>query len=563
MSTYKTPDVYVEEISTFPPSVAEVSTAIPVFIGRTEEAGKDGRYHMKPVRISTFLDYSKKFGKAEAAIFDVAIKDGLVDTVSKATNGDPKHLMHHSVNHFYKNGGGACYIVSIGGYDGARPQNTSEAELFSAALAEVAKEDEPTLLVLSDALRMGTDDYVAVVQEALAQCNTLQDRFVIVDMDDAIESAVFRNKMSSPFLKYGAAYTPFLETTLLHAFDENTVTVSGNLDVQVTQASYENSALQISFNGFESKKLWVRINQTEYQQGQGLEIVLAEYENDIDLKICGVGTAGLKASEIYTEWQLPAYDGIRARGWELAVKSGQEETLVTSINSRAALTVSNVPSVSLTLNQLKIQQTGIYNQIKAALGRERVTLPPAPAIAGIYAAVDRDRGVWKAPANVPVSAVIGPTKKISNRDQEDLNVTTSGKSINAIRSFSGKGTLVWGARTLAGNDNEWRYISVRRLFNLIEESTRKATSFAVFEANDSATWLKVKAMIDTYLYGLWERGALVGNAASDAFFVNVGLGKTMTPDDILNGYMIIEIGIAAVRPAEFIVLRFSHKLQEA
>ncbi len=160
--------------------------------------------------------------------------------------------------------------------------------------------------------------------------------------------------------------------------------------------------------------------------------------------------------------------------------------------------------------------------------------------------------------------ILGPVMKITDDDQDRLNVDpTSGKSINAIRAFTGKGTLVWGARTLAGNDNEWRYISVRRLFITIEESTKKASAFAVFEANDQSTWLKVKAMIESYLYGLWEQGALAGSRPEDAYNVNVGLGTTMTPQDVLEGRMIVEIGIAAVRPAEFIVLRFSHKLQTA
>jgi phage tail sheath protein FI len=154
--------------------------------------------------------------------------------------------------------------------------------------------------------------------------------------------------------------------------------------------------------------------------------------------------------------------------------------------------------------------------------------------------------------------------KITDDEQESLNVDpTAGKSINAIRAFTGKGTMVWGARTLAGNDNEWRYVSVRRLFNMIEESARKATAFAVFEPNDMTTWLKVKGMIESFLYGLWERGALAGPSPAAAYFVNVGLGKTMTTQDILEGRMIVEIGVAAVRPAEFIILRFSHKLQQA
>jgi phage tail sheath protein FI len=182
----------------------------------------------------------------------------------------------------------------------------------------------------------------------------------------------------------------------------------------------------------------------------------------------------------------------------------------------------------------------------------------------VYASVDRDRGVWKAPANVSLSSVDSLLVKITSDQQESLNVDpTAGKSINALRAFTGKGILVWGARTLAGNDNEWRYVSVRRLFNLIEESTQKATAFAVFEPNDATTWLKVKAMIESYLYGLWEQGGLAGPTPEDAFFVNVGLGKTMTAQDILEGRMVVEIGIAAVRPAEFIILRFTHKMQVA
>ncbi len=131
------------------------------------------------------------------------------------------------------------------------------------------------------------------------------------------------------------------------------------------------------------------------------------------------------------------------------------------------------------------------------------------------------------------------------------------------RAFTGRGILVWGARTLAGNDNEWRYVSVRRLFNLIEESVRKSTAFAVFEPNDATTWLKVKGMAEGYLFGLWERGALAGSTPEAAYFVNVGLGKTMTAQDVLEGRMLVELGVAAVRPAEFIILRFTHKLQEA
>jgi phage tail sheath protein FI len=145
-----------------------------------------------------------------------------------------------------------------------------------------------------------------------------------------------------------------------------------------------------------------------------------------------------------------------------------------------------------------------------------------------------------------------------------MNVdTTAGKSVNAIRSFTGRGTLVWGARTLAGNDNEWRYISVRRFYNMVEESAKNATQGFVFQGNDANTWVKVRAMIENFLVLQWKAGALAGAKSDQAFYVRVGLGQTMTADDVLNGRMIVEIGMAVVRPAEFIVLRFSHMMQQA
>jgi phage tail sheath protein FI len=159
---------------------------------------------------------------------------------------------------------------------------------------------------------------------------------------------------------------------------------------------------------------------------------------------------------------------------------------------------------------------------------------------------------------------VAPTLKISHEDQESLNVDpTSGKSINAIRTFTGKGPMVWGARTLDGNSNEWRYISVRRFFNMVEESVKKSTERFVFEANTANTWIRVQTMIENFLNQQWQDGALAGSKPEEAYYVSVGLNKTMSAQDILEGRMNIEIGMAAVRPAEFIVLRFSHKLQEA
>ncbi|MCX2574545.1 phage tail sheath family protein [Pedobacter sandarakinus] len=216
-----------------------------------------------------------------------------------------------------------------------------------------------------------------------------------------------------------------------------------------------------------------------------------------------------------------------------------------------------------TLSAIRAIDLNTYRLLKAEVEKNVIDLPPSSAVTGIMARVDNNRGVWKAPANESVKMVLGPTIKVTATQQEGLNVDAStGKSINVIRFFTGKGTIVWGARTLAGNDNEWRYISVRRFYNFVEESVKKATEFVVFEPNDANTWLRVKAMCENFLNQLWRQGALQGAKPDDAFFVRIGLGTTMTSLDVLEGRMNVEIGMAVVRPAEFIILKFSHKLQE-
>ena len=206
----------------------------------------------------------------------------------------------------------------------------------------------------------------------------------------------------------------------------------------------------------------------------------------------------------------------------------------------------------------------LYTKIKTELSKQYVVLPPSPAMAGVYTRVDTNKGVWKAPANETVLAVVGPDLWISNREQENLNIdSTAGKSINVIRTFPGYGTLVWGARTLNGNDNEWRYISVRRFFNMVEESIKKSSQWAVFEPNTINTWIKMKSMIENYLLLKWKEGALAGSTPEQAYYVNVGLGTTMTALDILEGKMNVEIGMAVARPAEFIVLKFTQLMQQS
>ena len=196
--------------------------------------------------------------------------------------------------------------------------------------------------------------------------------------------------------------------------------------------------------------------------------------------------------------------------------------------------------------------------------REKLNLmPPAGAIAGIYTMVDNSVGVWKAPANVGVNGVITPAINISNEEQEDLNVPINGKAVNAIRSFVGDGNKVWGARTLDGNSLDWRYVNVRRTMIMLEESIKLASKAFVFEPNTANTWVTMKGMISNFLTSVWKRGGLAGSTPEDAFEVYVGLGETMTADDILEGILRITVNVALIRPAEFIEITFQQQQQKS
>ena len=468
---YKTPGVYIEEIPKFPPIVSAVETAIPAFIGYTEKS-VDVPLN-KPFRITSMVDYEQRFGMPQAedklTVAGVEIKDaGGVVTGQKFTAkldaaNRSKHTMYYNLQMYFANGGGPCYIVSAGPYK--TPSSLVLTEL-QAGLKALEKVDEPTLIVFPEAQALGIDDFKTLMDGALAQCQLLKDRFVIMDVHGDATSVndpasnmitivdTFRDDgIGNNNLKYGAAYGPNLETVLDYLVDES------KTDVSFFKAGVA-----------DSKKL---------------------------------------------------------------------DTLQAADNL-------------------------VYESARAAIRDLALILAPASTIAGVYAATDAARGVWKAPANVSLNAVIRPTIEFTNRDQESINDDpVAGKSVNAIRPFTGKGTLVWGARTLAGNDAEWRYVNVRRLFIFIEESCGKAAASFVFEPNDANTWVKVQAMLENFLTVLWRQGALQGAKPDHAFYVAVGLGKTMTAQDLLEGRMIVEIGLAAVRPAEFIILRFSHKLAQS
>ena len=539
MATYNTPGVYVEEVSNLAPSVVQVATAVPAFIGYTEK-GFTGP-NPSIARINTLLDYTNLFGLANPSAFSV---DGDLN-VTRSDAASNNFLMYYAVQMYFLNGGSTCYIISIGGYttttaDG-KPTTTVPAKAdFEAGLLLLAKQDEPTLVVLPDAVNLAQqEDYYALAQETLAHCAKLADRFAILDVAPG-DIANFRNNIGINNLCYGAAYYPYLKTSLNYQYLETGVKVTNGW-------SWSSGP-----NGITVSNLVDGTASVSFVVGTGSAVSFDTTTTPGTLAI--TLPASTTTAAVATAWST----------W-----TGASNNFNVIANGNGSSVLSTIASTSLQVNQqalsdIKSTNTSLYNQVKVLLATENVIMPPSSSLAGVYVAVDGSRGVWKAPANVSLASVVAPVVQISNLDQADLNVDpTGGKSINAIRAFTGQGTLVWGARTLAGNDNNWRYISVRRLFITIEESCQKASSFAVFESNDAVTWLKVQSMIESYLYGLWEQGALAGTDQNSAYFVNVGLGKTMTPQDVLEGRMIVEVGVAPVRPAEFIILRFTQLIQQS
>lgn len=584
----KTPGVYIEEISKLPASIAPVATAVPAFIGYTAENTTDDGEDLtnKPQRIRSLLEYIELFGGPFEETLTVTLSNNSSDSANDkiavtAASLSPYTLYYH-VQMYFENGGGPCYIVSVGKHADTVSASTIDETALTNGLKAVEQEDEVTLLVIPEAVKLSNANRKGLYDAMLDQCTRLQDRFsifdVIADPDDTVynDGNGFRNNDIGPDnLKYGAAYYPSLVTGI--NYDSSDAKI-GITDSRLISKYASGATLETVLEG-----------DTTADNAYGTIVI--EDNNKIDTDVFVItdtassttitateGTEFIKgANRTATASALASFLNGAAPSVITASSSGKTVTIkaVTAGSAGNSITMAYTDSgngTSATLSGATLSggtagtdpDKSLYSKIKLEVKKLFVELYPSATMAGVYARVDNDRGVWKAPANVSLRLVREPVVPVTHEEQDNLNVdATTGKSINAIRTFSGKGVLVWGSRTLAGNDNEWRYVPVRRLYIFVEESVKKATEFVVFEPNDAKTWMRVKTMIENFLVSLWKKGALAGAKPEDAFFVKVGLGETMTYQDILNGIMNIEIGMAAVRPAEFIILKFSHKIVNA
>ncbi len=502
MSGMKTPGVYIVEQNDFPRSVVEVATAVPAFVGYTERANHDNQSLLnKPWRITSLAEFHRFFGGAPCPLFSItALSEdscdesafGFNDKKYKLEQTGGKYLLYASMLLFYANGGGVCYVVSVGDYQAGVSQDR-----MIAGIEKLEQEQEPTMLVIPETVLLPDAEDSAHVQMAmLNHCGgKMRNRFAILDIYEGDKNregtsgdviSGFRSKIGVQFLDFAAAYYPWLNTSV-----------------------FQNDSLS-----------YLHISNKTFLQSILREELISEGREMEDSK-------------------------------RKAVSERIDAMTKGDLSDREKSDVNNILWVS----------SPVFKSIILAMKEKLNLLPPGPAMAGVYTMIDHTRGIWKAPANVTLNMVVSPSINLSADDQEDLNIPPDGKSVNAIRFFTGEGILVWGTRTLDAHSLDWRYINVRRTVIMLEESIKMACKGFVFEPNVASTWVKVKSMISDFLTGVWKRGGLFGASPEDARQIYVGLGETMTPEDILDGILRVTILVAVSRPAEFIEITFEEKMQ--
>jgi hypothetical protein len=441
-----------------------------------------------------------------------------------------RFLLYYSLRLFFDNGGGPCWLASIGTYDSAMKAGKQPSD-FTGALLELEKILEPAILVAPDAVLLGEPGWQDVCQQFLAHCGKMQSRVSILDIFDGSKGRTFkdddvinrfRHLTTSDFLSYGQAYYPWVNTGIVDASDLDFSAITEDSLPALVKALTDAFA---NVPGPTKTAQITLINQ--------MRQALVE--------------ANAKA------------EGTMPPAPPASLAPGTPPNTGTTTTPPAPETP--VPTDLTQIHRSLVAVSPTYVQVMHNIQQQLNLLPPSGGMAGVYARVDNTMGVFKAPANTAINSVVSPAVDITNTEQQDLNVPLDGKAINAIRTFPGLGVLIWGARTLDGNSQDWRYINVRRTMIMLEQSIKHACLAYVFEANNAGTWVAVRNMISNFLLNQWNSGSLIGAKPEEAYSVDVGLGSTMTADDILNGFMNVTVKVALVRPAEFIVITIQQKMQ--
>lgn len=518
MPTYLSPGVYVEEVASGSRPIEGVGTSVAAFVGLAPA----GPLH-EPTLVTNWSQYVASFGD---------FTDG--------------YYLAHSVYGFFNNGGTAAYIVRVGGGDagGALP-----------ASAGTSGTDAPKQLLPGAAVPLGAFRVAAIaagsgpdgtltVEVQEAEGDDERFKLVVKDGDKAVETfEVSAKKSARNFVVTQVrqrSKTILVEEAAAGAAlarpDAQTVTLAppapAPLPVPATPAGQDkalesgqfigDSADRTGFGGLEAldeiTMVAVPDLMAAYQQG------LVDLEQVKAVQLGLIAHCELMGDRMALLDPPPAMNARDIRKW-------RQETA--GYDSRYAALY--------------------YPWIKAfdpATGQTR-TVPPSGHLAGVWARNDSERGVHKAPANEIVRGAVDLELQITRGEQDLLNPV----GVNCIRAFPGRGIRVWGARTLA-SDPAWRYLNVRRYFNYLEESILIGTQWVVFEPNDQALWARIRRNISAFLVNEWRSGALFGQRPEDAFYVKCD-EETNPPESVDLGRVVCEIGIAPVKPAEFVVFRLA------
>lgn len=518
LSTIQTPGVYINEINGFGNSVVPVATAVPAFIGYTPQAMYEGKsYINKPQKITSFADFQAIYCYTDStgAVLPKQYSPEyyLVAQKSQPTQGDyvvingtfysivpdPNtiYYLYNSIQLFYQNGGADAYIVSVGSY--GAPSKTPMAPGGQIINPNVSLND----------LKNGISLLLNEQEPTMYICP---------------------------------------EATLLSVADNATL-----MQFMLLQCTQMQTAMSVF----------------DIIGGRNPDPIM--YSNDITTFRMNTGTTGLNYGTAY--YPFIGTTVLQQGDIDYTNLFGGDVTQLAAIinppanpNPAVAAILGNIEKPSgapLTVtqnNNALLNASKDYSVIIKHVLTDANILPPSGAMAGVMTTIDNEQGVWEAPANTSIVGAVSLPINLSDSQQAGINVdAVTGKSINAIRLFNGIGILVWGARTLDGNSQDWRYLSVRRTMIMLEQSCKLAAHAYVFQPNVKNTWEAVKAMISGFLTTIWKAGGLQGASPADAFSVACGLGTTMTSDDILNGFMNVTVKVAVVHPAEFIVITFQQQ----
>lgn len=570
MAEYLSPGVYVEEFDSGAKPMEGVSTSTAGFIGLAERGPVSGL----PQLVTNFSDFHRIYG----------------GYLSENEFGQYRFLSY-AVEQFFLNGGSRCFVARIAPEDskcskGAVPETSPVLEIM-AKNPGVWGDD--ILITITPSSKVKTQVY-----EILGSGSYLVKNSAGFNAGDIISYDREGERVYSKVIKSRDNVLTLSQELPEDVEDKNLLperviyTCEFNMEVKYGDIVefYENLSFNVETADYVSKKtagsdliVVNSVNLTEELKapyeliGEGkdfVKVVLRGGSNgsvgnispsDFIGKDNGAGKrTGIQAFVDNDMVSLMAVPGVTDPNVQLTLVAHCE-------NLASRFAVLDVPreakKVQDVINHREIVDSNyaaMYHpwiQIFDPLDKKNIMVPPSGAVIGIYARSDNSRGVHKAPANEVVRGCTGLDCQFNKGEQDILNP----KGVNLIRAFSGQGIRIWGARTTSADGN-WKYINVRRLFIFIEESIKANTSWVVFEPNDENLWVRVQRTISVFLNDLWRNGSLAGSTPDEAFFVNIGRG-TMSQSDIDNGRLICVVGVAPVKPAEFVIFRLTQKTGSA